>query len=146
MSALDAGEVKVPLLNKLAHDVVGPDLALEDLRRESIPIVMHPGRALFQPLPRRAHLAPLDLLGASDQLPLVYLLHVYPELLHPLLHVGDGGVHAHRPPADPAEGAARQGTYSSRSPDVGLHASEYSRIRDVAPGAAVGASDLVEAS
>ena len=47
--AFYAGEVQVPLLYQLAHHVVGPDLALQDLRREPVPVVVHPGGMLFEP-------------------------------------------------------------------------------------------------
>ena len=40
--AFDAGEVQVPLLYQLAHHVVGPDLALQNLWRELVPVVVHP--------------------------------------------------------------------------------------------------------
>ena len=106
--ALDPGEVEVPLVDQLAHRVVGADLALEQLGRQLRAVVVDAGRVRSSHSRPAATRAGVDGLASAGRAPTGRSPRRRRRTAHPLVGVRDGGVHPHRPAADAAEGAARE--------------------------------------
>ena len=98
----------------------------------------------LEPLARSRHRRVVDLGCAADDLPLVDLLDVDAELREPAIAVRDGRVHPHRAAADPAERRSAQRLHGRARANLLFDPGERRRIADVAPGAPVRASDLIE--
>ena len=105
--ALDAGEVEVQLVDQVSHGEVHAELALEQLGRQQLAVVVDGPAVLLEPQPRPARLGGVGLLGAPDELELVDLLDVDAEPGEPGVGARRGGVHPHRAPADAPEGRSR---------------------------------------
>ena len=142
--ALDPREVEVPLVDQLAHGVVGADLAFQQCRGQLPAVVVDAGGVPLQPLPAGAGASGINQLRSADDLQLIDLLHVNPELLHPLRGVGDRRVHAHGPTSDPPKRLTAQPAVGSPRPDPRKHPGDDVRVCDVTPGASVTTAYLVQ--
>jgi len=85
--ALDAAEVQVPLFDERAHDVVGADLAFEQLGGQPVAVVVDTSGVLLKPLAPRTHPRVIDLRRASHKLPLIDLFDIHAELREPAIAV-----------------------------------------------------------
>ena len=102
--ALDAGEVEVQVVDQVAHGEVHAELALEQLRREELAVVVDGPAVLLEPQPPLLRLGGIRLLRSPHELELVDLLDVDAEAGEPGVRARRGRVHPHRASADASEG------------------------------------------
>jgi len=139
----DAAERETPLIRDVAHGVIAAHLSFEELRGQPVTVIVHAGM-VFQPFTPGPGASGVDEVGAADDLPLIDLLDVDAEVLHPLAGLVDRRVHAHRSTADPAEHhAAETGDDACRLGAIG-HGRQHVVVVDVAPHSAVIPAEPVE--